>query len=50
MQIKVLTHENYIQEKKMAEPSKKQNLNLPLGNYLHSICIVLGIKSNLEMI
>ena len=38
-------------EKKNPESSPKQNLNLPYaGNYLHSIYIVLGIISNLEMI
>ena len=36
---------------KSPEGSKKQNLNfLHAGNYLHSIHIVLGIISNLEMI
>ena len=36
---------------KIPESSKKQSLNLPLtNNYLHSIYIVLGIISNLEMI
>ena len=31
--------------------SKKQNLNLPhASNYLHSIYIVIGIISNVEMI
>ena len=36
---------------KIPENSKKQNLNLPCtGNYLHSIYIVLGIVSNLDMI
>ena len=35
----------------MTESSKEQNLNLPhASNYLHSIYIVLGIISNLEMI
>ena len=34
----------------MAESSKKQSLNLPhASNYLHSIYIVLGIISNVEM-
>ena len=37
-------------KKKMAESSKKQSLNLPhASNYLHSIYIVLGIISNVEM-
>ena len=36
---------------KIPEGSKKQNLNLPCsGSYLHSIYIVVGIISNLEMI
>ena len=40
-----------IQEKIIPESSKKQNLNLPqLGNYLHSIYIVLGTTSTLEVI
>lgn len=35
----------------MPETSKKQNLNMPrTSKYLHSIYIVLGIISNLEMI
>ena len=38
-------------EKNTPEISKKQNLNLlHVGNYLHSIYIVLGIISNLDMI
>ena len=41
----------FTEKKKMAESSKKQNLNLPhASNYLHSIYIVLGIISNIEMI
>ena len=37
--------------KKIPEISKTQNLNLLCAsNRLHSICIVLGIISNLEMI
>ena len=40
-----------IWEKKVQKISKKQNLNLSHdGNYLHTIFIVLGIISNLEMI
>ena len=40
-----------IRKIKNSESSKKQNLNLPhISNYLHSIYIVLGIISNLEMI
>ena len=36
--------------KKITEISKKQKLNLPCtSNYLHSVYIVLGIISNLEM-
>ena len=36
---------------KIPESSKKQNCNmLHTGNYLHSIYIVSGIISNLEMI
>ena len=36
--------------KKIPESPQKANLNLPLtDNYLHSIYIVLGIVSNLEM-
>ena len=38
-------------EKIIPESFKKENLNLQLtDNYLHSIYIVLGIRSNLEMI
>ena len=37
-----------IQEKRTPESPKKQNWNLPhADNYLHSICIVLGIINNL---
>ena len=37
--------------KKISEISRKQNLNLLyISNFLHSIYIVLGIISNLEMI
>ena len=37
-------------KKIIPESSKKPNLNLPcMGNYLHSIHIVLGIMSNPEM-
>ena len=40
-----------IWEKNSPENFKKQNLNLSRdGNYLHTIFIVLGIISNLEMI
>ena len=42
---------NIPKKKKIPESSKKQSLNLlPAGNYLHSIYIILGIISNLEMI
>lgn len=38
-------------EKEIPESSKKQNLNLlHASNYLHSIYIVLGVVSNLDMI
>ena len=38
-------------KKRIPESSKKPNLNLPrIGNYLHSICIILGIMSSPEMI
>ena len=46
-------HGSKILEKKKKTPeiSKKQNLNLPCtSNYLHSVYIILGIISNLEMI
>ena len=40
-----------VQERKDAESYEKQNLNLLwAGSYLHSIYIVLGIVSHLEMI
>ena len=36
---------------KIQKVTKKPNLNLPhAGNYLHSIYIMLGMLSNLEMI
>ena len=42
-------HQNI--QKKIPESSRKQNLNLlHASNYLHSIYIVLGMISNLEMI
>ena len=64
-QIQPTTNQKYSREKKIPESSKKQNLNLPhVGNYLHSvytvfttmlylqhsIYVVVGIISNLEMI
>ena len=40
-----------IQEKKVSESSKKQNLNLPyISNYLHSIYIVSGVINNWKII
>ena len=48
---KQLQIKNIWRKKKPPESSKKQNLNLlRTSNYLHSIYIVLGILSNLEMI
>ena len=35
-------------QKTIPESPKKQNLKLCAGNYLHSIYVALGIKSNLE--
>ena len=36
---------------KSSRKFQKANLNLPhSSNYLHSVCIILGIASNLEMI
>ena len=43
--------ENIWGGERVSECSKKQNLNLPhAGNYLHSIYIVSGLISNLQII
>ena len=42
--------QKYSKKRKIPETSQKQNLNLVHpGNYLHSIYVVLGIISYLEM-
>ena len=47
--IQIITDRKYFF--KIPENSKKQKFNLSLaGNYLHSIYLVLGIVSNLEVI
>ena len=48
--IQPTTDQKYSKKQKNSESSKKQNSHCEPSNYLHSIYIVLGIISNLEMI